>query len=905
MSDPLAARGATPRPTPAALDLTTAGDPPPAAAPHAPPPTDRYRLGDELARGGMGVVYAATDAVLGREVAVKVLQDKFAGTTTARRFADEARIAAQLQHPSVPPVYDLGVLPDGRPFLAMKLIKGETLAQLLAGPADRGRFVAAFEAVCQAVAYAHSHGVIHRDLKPANVMVGAFGEVQVMDWGLAKVLATGGRQPPESEDPDATAGGTVIRPGSGSHADPTQAGSVVGTPAFMPPEQAVGAVGQVDRRSDVFGLGAVLAVVLTGKPPYAGATGEETRVLAARGKLDDCFARLDASGADPELVALAKRCLAPDQDRRPADAGEVAAAVAALRAAADDRARRAEVERERAEVRTAEGRKRRRVLTAAGALLVAILGAGVVGTSVGMVRAEDARQDEAKQRGQAEKNEKAAKAARDELAAALAAEAKARREAEESYQLAREAVVGVAWEIPGILRQAVFAREAEKKVSLVLAETMQKQLALAATRHLPDRAAHAIQVRLGDLRVNQAKYDEAEGHYAAALKVSERVLAAEAREKDRAKADHATSHLKLGALGLGRPAPNDAAAAFDHLRRAVALFREVADAPTTGEVPPAEAKFLLADALHELAAARARRQEYDPAAAAAAEAVRLRAAVLGLPPTRATAGVAARLGDSRVLLGEIEFKRGNNAAAVDAVEAGVELYEQEVAKEPYDIDLRRKAAAAHRAAGDLFVFLGRPDLARRHHARDLSYSRSVVSTAEIVAAQLDLSYALYRSGVLAGKRADPDAARAYFRQCVRVREEASAAQPKNEVTRVALARALARAGDHLGAVAAFEPVERRYARSLNVQSQAAVVYGLCADALRAGRPLADLPPADRGPYDAYLTTAFAALDRAVTDWDWLDIVGLRTDPDFDPLRGDPRFAAAVAKVEARLAGKKP
>src|SRR5882762_1863344 len=141
----------------------------------------RYHLHAELARGGMGTVYRATDAVLGRDVAVKVLQDRFGdGSTAPRRFIDEARIAGQLQHPSIPAIHDLGALPDGRPFLAMKLIKGQTLDTLLknrASPAeDRGRFVAVFAQVCQAIGYAHAHHVVHRDLKPANVMVGAFAE---------------------------------------------------------------------------------------------------------------------------------------------------------------------------------------------------------------------------------------------------------------------------------------------------------------------------------------------------------------------------------------------------------------------------------------------------------------------------------------------------------------------------------------------------------------------------------------------------------------------------------------------------------------------------------------------------------------------------------------------------------
>src|SRR5262249_30223272 len=161
-----------------------------------------------IARGGMGVIFRATDNALGREVAIKVLVERFAPDSgTARRFADEARIAAQLQHPGIPPVHDVGTLPDGRPFLAMKLIKGQTLEELLQARPDvsgeRGRYVAVFEQVCQAVAYAHSRGVIHRDLKPSNVMVGAFGEVQVMDWGLAKVLSARLTEAPRTEETSA------------------------------------------------------------------------------------------------------------------------------------------------------------------------------------------------------------------------------------------------------------------------------------------------------------------------------------------------------------------------------------------------------------------------------------------------------------------------------------------------------------------------------------------------------------------------------------------------------------------------------------------------------------------------------------------------------------------------------
>jgi eukaryotic-like serine/threonine-protein kinase len=345
-------------------------------APHA----ERYRLLAEIARGGMGVVWSATDTTLGREVAVKVLQDRYApGSGVARRFADEAHITAQLQHPAIPPVHDYGTLPDGRPFLAMKLIKGRTLDDLLQQrpepSAERGGFVAVFEQVCQAVAYAHAHSVIHRDLKPANVMVGSFGEVQVMDWGLAKVLS--GVADPAAPEADAgdTVDGTAIHgsDAGGFEVSFTQAGSVLGTLAYMAPEQAAGEVDKVGPRSDVFGLGATLAVILTGQPPYAGADSGAVRVMALRGDLAACLARLDGCGAELELVALCRRCLAFDPADRPRDAGAVAEEVAGLRAAAEERARSAEKERAAAEVKVAEQKKRRRWQRAVAVTVVLIL----------------------------------------------------------------------------------------------------------------------------------------------------------------------------------------------------------------------------------------------------------------------------------------------------------------------------------------------------------------------------------------------------------------------------------------------------------------------------------------------------------------------------------------------------
>jgi serine/threonine-protein kinase len=372
-----------------------------------PPPEqagDRYQLTGEIARGGMGAVLRGRDVDLGRDLAVKVLLEKYATRPeVARRFIEEAQIGGQLQHPGVVPVYDLGRFGD-RPFFTMKLVKGQTLAVLLgerAGPAaDRPRFLDIALKVAQTIAYAHAKGVIHRDLKPANVMVGSFGEVQVMDWGLAKVLAESGIADEErasrshQEPEDVTTIRTARSSGSaGGFGTVTEAGSLLGTPAYMPPEQANGDVALLDRRADVFGLGAILCEILTGKPPYVGRSYEEARRKAANGDLADARARLDGCGADQELLALTKACLAPEAIDRPRDAQAVADALTSYLNGVQERAQAAERERAVAVARAVEERRRRKVQLALAASVLALTTLGGLSTAYYLQqRAERERQ---------------------------------------------------------------------------------------------------------------------------------------------------------------------------------------------------------------------------------------------------------------------------------------------------------------------------------------------------------------------------------------------------------------------------------------------------------------------------------------------------------------------------------
>jgi len=219
----------------------------------------RYELRELVARGGMGVVYIAEDEKLNRRVALKVLDAGTAAPEFAQRLLREAKILARLEHPGIVPVHDVGTLPDGRVFYTMKFVEGLRLDQQVKQLDSLPQRLRLFLRICDAVAFAHARGVLHRDLKPANVMVGSFGEVLVMDWGLAKVL----KESPESrETVFATAEKQVRDKEEETEASAvTGHGTVLGTPGYMSPEQERGETEAIDARSDVFALGALLKFV--------------------------------------------------------------------------------------------------------------------------------------------------------------------------------------------------------------------------------------------------------------------------------------------------------------------------------------------------------------------------------------------------------------------------------------------------------------------------------------------------------------------------------------------------------------------------------------------------------------------------------------------------------------------
>jgi tetratricopeptide (TPR) repeat protein len=798
---------ATPDPTPdpngtvdlAGASVSTGGDPPgdPAAA---LPVIPGYHVVGEIARGGMGRVLAARELALDRDVAIKVLLPM----APAGRFVRESKITARLPHPGIPPVHALGTLADGSPFLAMKLIAGQTLSAEMKA-ADRPRLLRAFVQVCQAVGFAHSRGVVHRDLKPANVMVGAFGEVQVMDWGLAKELA----EPDAADDPRVAEDG-----GFDDSTDPgTRAGAVMGTPGYMAPEQARGE--PTDPRADVFSLGGILCALLTGHPPFRGDTSVELVRRAAAADLADAWDRLDGCGADADLVALCRRCLNAAPADRPATGQAVADELSAHLSGVEDRLRAAERGAAVAAAEVVVERRRRRQVFAAAAVAVAVLVAGIAGTTLGLFEAR--RQKAYAEQGWGK------------------ADAEFRR-AETNFGSARDLVLNMGAQINLI--------ESTQKDPR-LADLARRQALDDARRHFerfredqPDD--ERVQFQAANLHRYAAnvsrmlrEYPAAVDAYDRSLKIMDDLTARFPTNPtyrdtlalalaDRALLDMLVGRLDRAAADLDRargvaeagagsePQYLRTAGLIDHDRAKVAYLRGRFDdslrfATRAGELldrlnhPGVELKLrqsidplLAAMAVNDLAVARRELGRPVEALAAHDDAAARMAALDGPKASR----------DVVFWVCEVREQRARTAAAVpdrraaaeaDLVEV-VRVAEKLVEDYPHVPHYLEKLAVVHAARGELLTALGRPGEAAAEVAKSLAVSRALLDKFDTGSAALLVRgrafLALGHAHAAAGKAAD---ARAAWGNAAKVFEIALRNDPDNAHHR----RGLAAAGEAL------------------------------------------------------------------------------------------------------------
>lgn len=331
----------------------------------------RYQDGTIIAEGGMGSILEVWDSTLRRHVAMKVMRDRSDHLRLLSRFLDEAQITGQLDHPGVATVHELGLDSDGQVYYTMPVVRGRDLEGLLAEPRDgewsRVRVLGVIQRAAEALAYAHSRGVIHRDVKPANIMVGRFGETYVMDWGLAKILGADG---------DERTFADPIESATGSGSAVTIEGSVLGTPAFMSPEQAMGDLSRVGPAADIYGIGAILYYLLVGRPPYFAADEEPSaaQIIERVRKGPPALIAGGAVAAPAELVAICDRAMAREPESRYAD---MAALAEDLRAFLESRVVAAYATGPWAEFKSWV-RRNRTAATLAGALLVATI-LGTVG----------------------------------------------------------------------------------------------------------------------------------------------------------------------------------------------------------------------------------------------------------------------------------------------------------------------------------------------------------------------------------------------------------------------------------------------------------------------------------------------------------------------------------------------
>jgi serine/threonine-protein kinase len=781
------------------------------------PDTPRYAMLRLAGIGGIGRVWLARDSSLGREVALKELRPDRADPGFWDRFVREAQVTGQLEHPGIVPVYEVSRRPsDNQPFYTMRFVRGRTLSDAIAAYHERrkrgqaGRLelrelLGAFVQVCQALAYAHSRGVLHRDLKPHNVALGDFGEVMVLDWGLAKVSA---ETEPAGEGRVAQ---TVVLD---TEQDATQAGEALGTPQYMAPEQADGRPDLMNVRTDVYGLGAILYHLLTGEPPF---DGDQTPRILDRVRHDAPRRPRELAPEAPRpleavcLKALAKR----REDRYPT-----------AKALADDVQRYLADEpvsayRDPFTVRlTRWGRRHRTTVTAGTALLLT----ATVALTVGMLALTAANKETARAKHrtqlaleQVTLEQARTKEALDAKTAALERSGKAEKSATRQRRLAVKTVRDVVLDINARLRDRP-AQAGLRKALLGRALTGLKEVADAtdaATALDRDTAAAIghetvlVYVELGDIffEIEEGGTAEAKKQYETALDVARQVaeIDPESREAQRdlclaherlgdvyqrlgdreaarqeyeqglevrqrladadpadaqAQRDLLVSHIKFGDVSMGF---GDRKAAREEYSKALEASRKMADAdPTSAQAQRdlAASHDALGNVSLESGDPKGAREEYEKGLE-----VRRRLADADKTSSRAQ----RELFVSHNKLGDVHLRLGDYLAARDAFRQALDICRHLADDDPASARAQRDLAVCHSKLGDACQRLGDRKAAAEEYEKGLDIRRKLANADKTSAqAQRDLLVSLFKFGDVAQQSGDLKAASARYEQALDV-----------------------------------------------------------------------------------------------------------------------------------------
>jgi serine/threonine-protein kinase len=858
--------------------------------------------------GGVGRVWLVRDASLGRDVALKELRPDRADPGYWGRFVREAQVTGQLEHPGIVPVYEVGRRPeDNQPFYTMRFVHGRTLKDAIAayherrkrneaGPLELRELLGAFVQVCQAVGYAHSRGVLHRDLKPHNVALGDYGEVMVLDWGLAKVQAEAA--PPRSEaDAGASTVPAVVTPDIGQ--DPTQAGAVLGTPQYMAPEQAEGRLDLLDARSDVYGLGAILYHLLTGAPPFAG---RDTAEVLDRVRHDPPRPPRElVSEAPPPLEAVCLKALAKRREDRYPSAQALAEEV--LCWLADEPVT---AYRDPLTVRlTRWGRRHRTAVTTGAALLLTTTVALVIGlVAVNGERAHTARAKQATEAALAQVTEEQGKTQK-----ALQLSKEAERSASQQRQLALKTVRGVVDDIHALLKDRPGQEELRKEL-LRRALAGLKEVARAAdTATAVDHETVWARFELGDIFLEiDGSRAQAKAQYEKAHELARQVWQANP-ESAVAQRDLSLAHQKLGDVCLGL---RDRQAALDNYQKALEISQRLADADPTSALAQRDLSVShgrLGDVYLELGEGKAALDSYQKGLEIDQR----------LADADKTSALAQRdLAISYERLGDVYLQLGDNKAALDNFKKASERL---AVANPSSAQAQRDLVVSHHKLGDVQQRLEDGRAARGSYKKALALARRLAVADSLSAqAQRDLLVSYSKLGAVAQHAYDFTTALGWFGRALDVPKRFPKTDFFNQdiialQTRARFCRAAEQAvvdpatvralPEDLRGPVAREATVARLGRTLRLSNAVAGADQL-ADSAKAQGDLYNaacdytlcVPPADKPEAkEKYAARAVDLLRQAVAKG-FQDVASMKEDADLDVLRPRDDFQKLLADLEA-------
>lgn len=823
----------------------------------AQPQMPGYQIIGELGRGGMGVVYKARQLGLNRLVALKmVLAGAHAGEEQLARFNLEAEAVAHFQHPNVVQIYDIGQH-QGLPYFSLEYVDGGSLSDKIdnkpQAPLEAAQMITI---LAQAMAYAHQNGIIHRDLKPVNVLMTKEGQPKIADFGLAKRLE-----------------------GDSTH---TRSGSIMGTPSYMAPEQARGDTKLAGPSVDIYALGAILYEMLTGHPPFVGATVLDT-IEQVRTQEPVPPSQLQPNlPQDIETICL--KCLQKETHKR----------YETMELLAEDLTRFLHGEPIKARPignleRLWRWTKRNpRIAALTGTILVLLI-AGIVGSTTAAFTINRSRAAAVKARDEAARNAQLAEEAKRE------ADANARL-AEGQANLAMGVLQDLISKVQDKLEDVPGNQELRKEILDIAVKGMDSARKLNDAHPQAEVSRAAAYERMGRIYKQIGKSEEAMAQFKMVYEIVEQRL----RQKpDNVHRKHNVAFVLRLLAEMSMDLKRDMAATLNYYQQALKLQEEIVKQPydDEGKIEPAVAQAQLAETHVRIGATYYRLGEPAQALPHFRDALAIRetlVAPLSAKPTREEQiryyNAQQDLARTWIAIGDTNFRLRDRKAAEDYYGKAVALRQQLFKEQPKALFFKQQLGQVLGMRGEFRLRTGQLDQARNDldQAVNLSEEVSKVDLNQ-VDYQRDLALALYRRAEVALQQKDLSQAATDFQRCRQIREELAKKDPKNLRRRMELMMVLAHCGEHARAAALAEKVLKETAKDDNeLLLDVARTYAQCAAA----------DDADAALRQQYLTRAEEALQAAVKHG-FKDVVELETQPDLAPLRGEAAFKKVLAQFGKR------